>query len=378
MRTISRTQVDATRTYIWSKDWLPYDYGGSGNPGGDCSWFAFAVAAHVQGLKANRRYGSTENCNRPGVYGAAATGDAAQLGLIHARSKADVPADALVKLGFMHGGGGYNSHVAGTFDNLNFESRGMYMGRAGHVVAASARAWNDPLFHDFWYLDARVGAANPDDFPLPEGWYYGPRSGPEESVSGEAGEPGYQIDGIKRIQAKLGLPQTGRWIDARIAIINLQKTDPTLLPDGTVGPKTWALIMRQGTAPTPNPGGPVALTFEQHAALQWGQPHKVRQILHPEYAEVKTEEGWPRAMLADVWNETKWDGYRSHVESDDRTGSLVFWVQETHREIVETRRLVESLQARFASGDTSQQPITSATGATGSGSAPAAITAHRV
>lgn len=362
MRTISRAQVDATRTYIWSKNWLPYDYGGSGNPGGDCSWFAFAVAAHVQGMKANRRYGSTENCNRPGTYGAVATGDAAQLGLIHARSKADVPADALLKLGFMHGGGGYNSHVAGTFDGLNFESRGMYRNRSGHVVADTARAWNDSLFHDFWYLPARVGAVNSDDFPLPAGWYYGPRSGPEESVSGEAGEPQYQIDGIKHLQAKLGIPQTGRWIDAKPAIIALQKKDPSLLPDGTVGPKTWALIMRQGApAPAPAPGGPVPnLTHEQHAALQWGQPHQVRPMSPAgrEYANVKDAEMWGRAGLADIWNETVWDGYRSHVPGDDRTGSLVSWVLETHRELVETKNLIASLQARFASGDTRQQPDT--------------------
>ncbi|OZE92125.1 hypothetical protein CH302_23725 [Rhodococcus sp. 15-2388-1-1a] len=359
MRTISRTQVDATRAYIWSKDWLPYAYGGSGNPGGDCSWFAFAVAAHVQGMQANRRYGSTENCNRPGRYGATATGDAAQLGLIHVAKASDVPADALVKLGFMHGGGGYNSHVAGTFDGLNFESRGMYRNRSGHVVAASARAWNDPLFHDFWYLPAVAGAGNPDDFPLPAGWFFGPFDGPDESVSGEApGTPAHHVAGIKRMQAKLGIPQTGKWRDARDAIAALQRTDPTLTPDGTVGPKTWALIMRLGTVtpPAPNPGGPAPMTPEQHAALQWGAPHKVRQVRDREHAEVKDgNEAWARAMLADVWNETKWDGYKSHVPGDDREGSLVFWALETHAEAVATRKLVESLQARFASGDTIQQ-----------------------
>jgi len=356
-RTFTRAQVDATRAYIWSKDWLPYAYGGSGNPGGDCSWFAFAVAAHVQGMQANRRYGSTENCNRPGILGASATGDAARLGLIHARNKADVPPNALLKLGFMHGGGGYNSHVAGTFDGLNFESRGMYMGRSGHVVAASARAWNDPLFHDFWYLDATVGAGDPDAFPLPSGWFYGPLDGPEESISGEAGEPAYQVAGIKHMQAKLAIPQSGKWRDAQTAIAALQRTDPALTPDGTVGPKTWALIMRLGSTPAPNPGGPVELSYEQHAALQWGQPEPVRQISEAgrDFVKVQEAEMWPRAGLADVWNETVWDGYKSHVEGDDRTGSLVFWVLEAHREAFESKALLASLQARFASGDTRQQ-----------------------
>ena len=102
----------------------------------------------------------------------------------------------------------------------------------------------------------------------------------------------------------------------------------------------------------------MALSYEQHAALQWGQPESVRQISEDGRAFVKVQEAemWPRAGLADVWNETVWDGYKSHADGDDRTGSLVFWVLEAHREAFESKALLASLQARFASGDARQQP----------------------
>lgn len=351
--TISRTVVESVKTYLWSKDRLPYQWGGSGNPGGDCSWITGAAAAGLQGMQMNRRYGYTGSFNHPGRTGKVASPEAAMLGLSRAASKADVPADAVLKLGFFHSSDPAGAHTSGTLDGLNFESRGMYQGRSGHVIGPAARAWNDPLYNDWWYLDARIGQANPDDFPLPAGWYYGPLSGPDESVSGEAGEPAHQIAGIRHMQAKLGIEQTGRWIDAKAAIIEVQKTDPGILPDGTVGPKTWALIMRQGGAPV-SPGG--SMSFADHAAVQWGQPHQVRQIQNPEHVHVKEGEMWARAGLADVWNETVWDGYPSRVPGDDRTGSLVFWVLEAHKEAVAARVAAESLQARLASGQGYQQP----------------------
>jgi hypothetical protein len=57
-------------------------------------------------------------------------------------------------------------------------------------------------------------SANPNDFPLPLGYYYGPLSGPNESVSGEwAGERPEWRAGLKRWQKALGLKQTGKWND---------------------------------------------------------------------------------------------------------------------------------------------------------------------
>ena len=124
----------------------------------------------------------------------------------------------------------------------------MYQGRSGHVIGCAARAWNNPLYNDFWYLDARVGAPDPDVFPLPHGWYYGPRSGPTESVSGEVGEPAYQIDGLKRLQRALKVPETGRWVDIRDRVVTIQYGRPELgPPNGHVGPLTWAVIINEPT-----------------------------------------------------------------------------------------------------------------------------------
>lgn len=66
-------------------------------------------------------------------------------------------------------------------------------------------------------LDGHLGiyaTADPNDFPLPMGYYYGPLEGPNESVSGEwAGERPEWRAGLKRWQKALGLKQTGKWND---------------------------------------------------------------------------------------------------------------------------------------------------------------------
>ncbi|WLP91311.1 hypothetical protein [Gordonia sp. NB41Y] len=244
MQTISRTKVDQTKAYIWTKDGLPYHYGGSGNPGGDCSWFACAGAASLLGLKVNQRYGSTENFNRPGQYGATATAPAAVLGMVHAKSKSEVPAAAVLKMGFLHGGGGENSHVSSTIDGLNFESRGLYRGRSGHVVADSARAWNDSLFGDWWYLPFTVGPVDPNAFPLPDGYVYGWATGPDWMISCRFGESSDWQAGLRRIQIALGVPASGVYDELTAAATKtVQARTPGLLPDGFIGPKTWAAIL---------------------------------------------------------------------------------------------------------------------------------------
>lgn len=78
--------------------------------------------------------------------------------------------DPLMLVGLQHGGGGEYSHTACTLMGMDapggdvrqsargvdWESQG-----AGVFYYDGARAWNDPLFHDFWYLDARLGDDGP-------------------------------------------------------------------------------------------------------------------------------------------------------------------------------------------------------------------------
>lgn len=328
MRTIPYSTAMEILGWIYSKNGLPYHYGGSGNPGGDCSWFTMAVAAALEGKPRNQRYGSTETFRL-------ASGQV--LGLTRAASKEAVPRDAILKIGLMHGGGGYNSHTSGTFAGVNFESRGMYKGIAGHVVGGTARAWDDPLYHQWWYLDARLGARGAAEFPLPpQGWYYGPRSGPDKSVSGEAGEPGYQIDGLKQLQRALGAPETGRWADVAERVKAIQRDAGGALGPATghVGPKTWARIISPPPAPTPtNPPAPPA-TPPQEAPMDLN---------------------------------TRRRSFVEGSEFEDSLGNFILHAdRNSHDALVEVRALrddvavltdlVASLQARSASGDDRQQP----------------------
>jgi putative chitinase len=55
--------------------------------------------------------------------------------------------------------------------------------------------------------------ADPNDFPLPGGYFWGPLTGPVNCISGEAGEPQSWLDGLGRWQAALGITVTHKWND---------------------------------------------------------------------------------------------------------------------------------------------------------------------
>ncbi|QZD97540.1 lysin A [Gordonia phage LonelyBoi] len=81
-----------------------------------------------------------------------------------------LPFVPVMKVGLQHGGGGIYSHTACTLmfldkpggpikeaaRGVDWESQG-----AGVFYYDGARAWNDRLFHDFWYLDMRLGELAP-------------------------------------------------------------------------------------------------------------------------------------------------------------------------------------------------------------------------
>ncbi|QKO02946.1 endolysin [Gordonia phage TZGordon] len=162
---ILRSNVNKTKAYLKARNGLPYGYGGQFSDtdlkaSTDCSGLAYAGVAGCKGLSMARRYGSTEALR----VGSWEHGNAGvnSFGLVHAGSdKSKVPANAVVKLGLQHGGGGMYSHVAITIDGVNAESRGAPGGviygtvKRGNVTYF-ARAWNDPLFHDFWYLPGPI------------------------------------------------------------------------------------------------------------------------------------------------------------------------------------------------------------------------------
>ncbi|WP_052066594.1 peptidoglycan-binding domain-containing protein [Rhodococcoides fascians] len=238
---IQRSRLNQLDTFGNRKSGLAYEYGGDGDgpyggPSGDCSWAVAAAAAILQGQSPARRYGSTETWNNPG----AKTGP---LGTVHGRG----PDDAVLRLGFMHGGGGVNSHVACTINYgggrlVNFESRGMPGGVIyGSVIRGGkkyyARAWNDRLFHDFWHVPGPIiedtnGAPPP---PIPS-------SGGIPFIQlGSVGEE------VRKVQARLNrdypayskLTVDGEFGPATLKVVLEFQRRAGLEVDGIVGPATW-------------------------------------------------------------------------------------------------------------------------------------------
>lgn len=234
---------------------LPYEYGGAFSPNArdstDCSGLVFSAAAILDGRDPYRRYGSTETLRLARMNRVPAP-----CGLLPASSAAAIPADAPLRVGLQHGGGGPNSHTACSFfidgREYAFESRG-WPGvllsspgsRATNPPGNVARAWNSALFSDFWFYPGPVGPADPNAFPLPPGYYYGPYEGPEESISGRAGEPEAWVEGLRRWQRAAGIPADGIYGAATKARAIEYQIPAGLLPDGLIGPKTWALALKE-------------------------------------------------------------------------------------------------------------------------------------
>ncbi|WP_280429739.1 peptidoglycan-binding domain-containing protein [Nocardia brasiliensis] len=237
---ITRAKLNEVKAFCRSKNGLPYAYGGAFSASDpwastDCSGAVAAVAAMLQGLSPYRRYGSTETWRVARINGTR------PLNLVPAAGAWDVPADAILKVGFQHGGGGEYSHTACTLDGVAFESRGT----PGVLYGGSARHWNNPLFHDFWYLPAQIvdGPGDGSAFPLPDGYWYGPYEGPEQSISGRSGEPQAWIDGLRRWQIAAGVEGTGVYDNATADKARAIQGANGLVPDGLIGPRTWDLVI---------------------------------------------------------------------------------------------------------------------------------------
>lgn len=128
--------------------------------------------------------------------------------------------------------------------------------------------------------------ADPNDFPLPPGYYWGPADGPEESVSGEwDGEPQEWRDGLGHWQAALGLPVTKRWADGATpaAAETLQRAkgwQPN--PEfgyGGVYEGEWNAVVREGWRL------PVGWSPQQKpaAVTKWADVSEYQAYLTPEY-----------------------------------------------------------------------------------------------
>lgn len=94
------------------------------------------------------------------------------------------------------------------------------------------------------------GPPNPDAFPLPQGYYYGPLEGPNESISGfyEKDDPKW-IDGLKRWQTAVGVPATGRWDPPTAAMATAVQVMNKWPVSGYVYEGEWNVVIRNGQRP---------------------------------------------------------------------------------------------------------------------------------
>lgn len=180
-KVISKLKAREVDNFCRARRGLGYKFGGafSTNPkdSTDCSGLVLQTGAILTGRTdwPGNRYGSTESfrLDHKIVY---------DLGFkrLPAGGVKSLGFQPIMLVGLQHGGGGVYSHTACTLfyadtpggdikqsvRGIDWESRG---GNPGVFYYDGARAWNDPLFHDFWYLDARL-ETEPAERRFPEDW----------------------------------------------------------------------------------------------------------------------------------------------------------------------------------------------------------------
>lgn len=167
--TVTTQRAQEVHDLARARNGLPYSYGGAftRNPkvSTDCSGLVFQSAAWYGGRVdwPGNRYGSTESfrLDYDIVY---------KLGFkrFPRGGLGAIPIKPVMLVGLQHGGGGEYSHTACTLmtmdkpggpvkqsaQGVDWESMG-----DGVRLYDLARAWNNSLFHDFWYLDAVLQVA---------------------------------------------------------------------------------------------------------------------------------------------------------------------------------------------------------------------------
>lgn len=121
------------------------------------------------------------------------------------------------------------------------------------------------------------GSPDPDAFPLPTNWCYGPLDGPEDWVSGQwSGDRREWRDGLARFQAAAGIPATGIF-DADTERIGRGLQVANGWPvTGRIYAGEWNVVVRLGQTPDLSPE-PIGMEYadvsQWQAPLNTGYPH---------------------------------------------------------------------------------------------------------
>lgn len=155
----------------------------------------------------------------------------------------------------------YRRGTAAILRRLGYDSSHMI----GHKEYGAIQGKWDPGGLDMKVERAEVqkllgggGAAppvSPESWPLPPGYYYGPYEGPEESISGRAGEPAAWVEGLRQFQRWTKVAVTGVYDEATKGAAQQVQRLAQFRPDGLIGPGTFAAAKKAAAAP-PAPTAP--------------------------------------------------------------------------------------------------------------------------
>lgn len=259
------TNADYAMSIATARDKKPYGYGGvwvrdNIDRTTDCSGIVtHMLDALVNGQKMTwSRHGLSTEAYRY-VGGPGAKGP---FGTIRVGKPGDIPADAALRIGLMHGpGGGANSHMACTLRGVNIESSGAY----GQRVGGPARGYNHSLFGDWFYLPGPLtgsGSSTPDHAP---GSVY---LGEDYENTGER-----VLALQKRLNAAYpaysSLEEDGEYGPLTAAVVREFQSRSNLTIDGVAGPATLAALglsfQAQPSAPAPVIVGPA----DDQLVMQW-------------------------------------------------------------------------------------------------------------
>jgi peptidoglycan hydrolase-like protein with peptidoglycan-binding domain len=105
-----------------------------------------------------------------------------------------------------------------------------------HLDPAEVAAWNAGPVLPF------VNDAGLLAWPLAAGCYYGPRSGPANSISNLVRPTETSLAGLKWAQARLGCVADGLYGPATAAAARSWQQAHGLVADGLIGPRTWSSL----------------------------------------------------------------------------------------------------------------------------------------